>query len=41
MNLIQKAVSTVGKLIGAVLGEDVYTPASDAMTDYPAIRYGR
>jgi len=41
MNLIQKTVATVGQLIGAVLGEDVYTPASDAMTDYPALRYVR
>ena len=41
MNLIQKTVATVGQLIGAVLGEDFYTPVSDAQTDYPALRYVR
>ena len=41
MNLIQKTVTTVRQLIGAVLGEDFYAPASDAMTDYPGLRYVR
>lgn len=39
MNLIQKTVATVGQLIGVVLGKDVYVSASDAMKDYPALRY--
>ena len=41
MNIIQKAVATVGQLIGAVLGQDFDTPVSDVLKKYPDLQYGR
>jgi len=41
MNIIQKAVETVGQVIEAVLGQDFDTPVNDALRKYPDLRYGR
>jgi len=41
MNIIQKAVATVGQVIGTVLGQDFTLPANEVLEKYPNLPYGR
>ncbi len=36
---IKRAVLVISQLLGAILGEDFTTPASQTMRDYPTCRY--